>query len=195
VAEDGVYVNLFEPSTLAAEVGGRALRISLETAFPMEPHVKLKVETSPGKMRLSVRVPSWGTRPMPVRINGQETATGRPGTYWALERDWRDGDVVEFGLPVGLRLTHYRGADNFDWHIRAALEYGPLLLAVVGAPGEKIPVSLRQVPENFSAWLRPVSGQPLRWSVDGHPEFQVMPYWQVANEQHFSCFPVLAGPE
>jgi DUF1680 family protein len=193
LADDGVYVNLYEPSTLAADLDGGALRLRMETAFPRQAGVVLHIEKSPGRFRLRVRVPSWSVGPMQVRIDGRADAAGQPGTYLALERDWRRGDVVEFDLPIGLRLTRYRGADNFTWHIRAAMEYGPILLAVVGPPGETIPICLSQGPANFPEWLEPVRGQALRWHVKGHPEHLVMPYWEVSVDRHFSCFPVLSG--
>jgi DUF1680 family protein len=195
LAADGVYVNLFEPSSLAADLDGRPIRLRMETSFPRQAQVRLAIEESPGRFRLSIRAPWWCTGPMQVRINGQAGAAGQPGTYLELERDWRAGDAVEFQAPIGLRLTRYRGADNFNWHIRAAIEYGPVLLAVVGTPGDPIPVRIAQDLADPAEWLEPVSGQPLRWRVRGQPEYLVMPYWEVAGSQHFSCFPVLSGRE
>ena len=200
VAADGLYVNLFESSAIEAEVEGRPVRLAMETDFPRKPGVKLTVARSPGRMKLRVRVPSWAAGPMAVGVNGKRSAEGSPGTYVELARDWRDGDVVEFELPVGLRIARYRGADNFNWHIRFSLHYGPLLLAVVGPPGRSIPqpdpgipILIRQDPEAFPGWLHRAADDPLRWEVDGHPDYFVIPYWLVSPEQHFSCYPVLAG--
>jgi hypothetical protein len=131
--------------------------------------------------------------PLAVAANGGPAASGDPGSYLAIERDWETGDAVAFDLPIGLRLARYHGADCFTWHIRCALLYGPLLLAVVGPPGDPIPIALAQDPADFPQWLIPVKGQRLRWRIAGHPEHLVMPYWEVDRGRHFSCYPVLEG--
>jgi hypothetical protein len=132
---------------------------------------------------------------MAIAVNGQVAATGAPGTYVALNRDWAAGDTVELELPIGLRLLRYHGVDCPRWHARYAILYGPLLLSVVGPPGDLDPhlIELARDPEDFPAWMIPVADQPLRWRIAGCPEHVVMPYWEVERSQRFTCYPVLSG--
>jgi DUF1680 family protein len=121
----------------------------------------------------------------------------------ALARDWRRDDRVEFALPAVVRLRAYRGADNTQRAPRFALEYGPLLLAVIATPdpnpNASAPVSLPVEPDEMAEWLQPVPGEPLRWRIvwrnrrEGTKERTVLPYWQVPSDTHFSCFPVFKG--
>lgn len=195
LAEDGIYVNLFEPSTVEFTVRGRQFRVSQETLFPFDRTVRLQINTpSSSRMRLRVRVPGWARRPMRVEVNGVYAAEGDPGSYLSLDREWQDGDTVEFEVPAELRATRYRGADDVSHRApRYAFEYGPLLLAVTGPPGKDRPITLQQDPDDFPHWLTPMPGRPLHYTISGHPDHVVMPYWLVKGNQHFSCFPVLAG--
>jgi DUF1680 family protein len=210
IAGDGVYVNLFEPSTLTTMIQGDALKLEMQTGFPFEAEVTLKVTTDSQKaIRLWVRAPSWAVRSMALSVNGLEAGTGAPGSYILLERVWQDGDVVTFSLPIEPALVRYQGADSIAWHFRFALVYGPVLLAVVGplgvqgarmpglpegiGEGLRLPVEIRHDPESIAAWLQPIPGKPLHFAIAGDPAHEMMPYWQVPLDQTFTCFPVLSG--
>ena len=39
---------------------------------------------------------------MAISINGKVVAMGKPGTYVPLERVWKEGDTIKFGLPATL---------------------------------------------------------------------------------------------
>jgi hypothetical protein len=77
--------------------------------------------------------------------------------------------------------------------MRFSLQYGQLLLAVVGPPMRDIPVHIAQRPDRFPQWLTAIPSQPLRWRIAGLSEYTVMPYSEVPAGAHFSCFPVLTG--
>ncbi len=195
LAEEGVTVNLYEPSTLVAEVQGHEFTLALATTFPFDTQVALRVHTAgENPMRLRLRMPGWATREIPIRINGQQAAIGMPGTFAELFRKWQDGDCVTFSLPIAARLTRYRGADSIEGHFRYALEYGPILLAIVGPLGDDLPVAIPHGPNDLVAWLQPVPDKPLHFTITGLPEHEVMPYWHVPESQTFTCFPVLTGP-
>jgi len=197
IADDGLYVNLFAASTI--EWNG--IELKQETDFPFDGEISLTI-ASPGARRASaasagirIRVPGWAAADVEFSVNGKVIATGKPGSYVTIEREWSDGDTIQFELPMELRLTLYRGADNFDWHIRFAIEYGPILMAVVGPPRDNIPVYLAEEPGKFPDWLEPIPGEPLHWRVRTLPEYRVVPYWELGGDQHFSCYPVLTGEE
>jgi hypothetical protein len=191
--DDGVRLNLYESSTLRTTVGGRPLRLRLDTEAPVAPAVRVTVAESPGNFALRLRIPGWVNAPVAVRCNGREVGVGSPGTYLVVDREWRAGDVVEFNLPAATRLVRYRGADSIEWHMRFSLHHGPWQLAVVGPPMKGIPIHLAQHPDRFPRWLEPVAEEPCRWRITGLSEYEVMPYTDVPAGAHFSCYPVLTG--
>lgn len=187
IAPDGLYVNLFEPSTIEWKLAGQPMQLRMETNFPFDSAVKLHCSAAqPVQAKIRIRVPAWATHEMRIDINGRRAAAGKPGSYVALQRTWRADDVISFVLPTGFRLTEYTGADRMAGKPQYALEYGPLLMAAVGAPTMELKVKGR--PEDMIRQLKPVAGKPLHFKSAENPEMIYMPYWQVDTES-FTCFP------
>lgn len=190
-AKDGLYVNLFEPSTIAFEVAGRPVRLTAASRFPFQPEVELRVSTSqPVAMKLRVRAPGWAGKDVPIQVNGRQEALGKPGSYAILDRTWADGDRVSFTLPMDFRVTRYTGLEQFPGHERWAMEYGPILLAVDGLQGREIPVKIAHDPNKPRDWLIPKPDQPLHFSILGDSEHGVVPYW-LTKAWTCTCFPVI----
>jgi DUF1680 family protein len=126
---------------------------------------------------------------MPVYINGTLAATGKPGSYVALDRTWRTGDLVTFTLPMALRLTRYTGTDKIEGHERYALEYGPILLAIEGSEDARL-LAKGTTPEEFLKQLTPRYGRPLHFDIEGNPDHQYAPYFAIKGEI-FTCYPVI----
>ena len=190
VASDGIYVNLFEPSTLSWKSKREILYLRMVTQFPHDPKVQLQVSASaPISAKIRVRVPSWASRDMDIMVNSKRAATGSRGSYVSLERTWSSGDEVSFTLPITLRLTRYEGAEQIAGHRRYALEYGPILLAAVGSADVTFKVEDVH-PEDLLGQLVPKSEEPLHFKVTNNQQIEYMPYWQV-KEQPFTCFPVI----
>ena len=193
LADDGLLVDLFAPSTIDCQIKGRALKLKMETAFPLQPDVRLSLKLAgPTPAKLRLRVPAWAAAKMPILVNGTEVATGKPGHYAVLDRTWSDGDIITFSLPMAFKLTHYEGAERVAGQERYALEYGPILLALTGSVDEKLGATLAQSPKNLVKQLILKPGQPLHFSIAGDAAHEYLPYWQVTN-QIFTCYPVLSG--
>jgi DUF1680 family protein len=187
LARDGVYVNLFEPSSLSWNQQGETLHITMRTSFPADPKVTLLLDSkSPIRAKMRIRVPSWAPRDMDVMVNAARVATGSPGTYVSLDRTWSAGDQISFTVPIRLKLTRYEGANQVPGHERYALEYGPFLLAAVGANE----ITLEARPEELLRQLTPIPDRPLHFKLAGNDLLEYMPYWQI-KEQPFSCFPLI----
>ena len=190
----GIYVNMFAPSTIRwAQKDDRPdqeLKLSMKTTFPYESSVELTYELpSPRRSVMRLRTPSWAVSDMAIRINGVLAATGKPGGYVALDRTWKSGDTVSFTLPAGFRLTRYTGMDQIEGRERYALEYGPILLAVVGTDDVQLRRSGSSA-QGFTSQLNAISGQPLHFAIDGNPDHIYMPYYAI-KEETFTCFPVI----
>jgi DUF1680 family protein len=194
LASDGLYVNLFEPSTLHWTEGGASLRLKTVTRFPFDPEVRLQFSAArPTPAKIRVRVPSWAICEMAVNVNGKPAATGKPGSYVVLDRAWAEGDVASFTLPAALGVEQYAGVDQIPDHARYAVSYGPILLAAVGAPEIRLRLKNVRLPEDLLKHLQPKPGQPLHYLAENNPGIEFMPYWQVDKEP-FSCFPAVPMP-
>jgi DUF1680 family protein len=180
-AADGLYVNLYEPSTIRWSINGQNVALQQETRFPFAPEVSLKVSVpSPLKMNLHIRIPSWAAAQTDILINGKKAAEGKTGTYATLSRQWNDGDIISFTLPIQLKTTRYVGIDSIAGAKRYAVEYGPVLLAAVSS--EKYHCA------NVTG-LAPDPDRPLHFVSAGDTSYCFKPYLMI-NSESFSVYPV-----
>jgi hypothetical protein len=128
---DGLYVNLFVASEVNWKEKGLVLR--QETKFPDEDTATFRFRLrQPARFSLYLRYPAWAAEGITVQVNGAaQNPAAAPGEFFALDRQWRDGDAVVFKAPLALRCETM--PDNQD---RVALFAGPILLA--GNLGPKV---------------------------------------------------------
>lgn len=188
VAHDGMYVNLFSASNIRFPLQKDSFALKMETAFPYDPKVRLITEVDrPTACNIRVRIPSWASHNMDIMVNGKKVANGHPGTYVTLNRTWQHGDVISFTLPMGWKVTRYNGAERDSLHERYALEYGPLLMALVQNDAGKESLKLPVAATRLARSLKPVAGMPLHFTVEGDQRYQYRPYFEVQDEP-FTCF-------
>jgi DUF1680 family protein len=126
---DGVYVNLFTPSTVHWTEGSGHYGLTQQTKYPFENTVRIQVAASqPTEFTVYVRIPAWTGNDPVVSVNGKRVTEGvQPGSFAALRRSWKDGDVVELELPMPLRLEPV----DVQHPEYMALLRGPLVLFAV----------------------------------------------------------------
>jgi DUF1680 family protein len=132
--ESGVAVNFFESGTYNFQYNGVDVKITLETAYPVDGKVKISVNTNRTiHFALRVRVPLW---------------TGKSG-YTVFDREWNSDEIV-IDYPMELRTetpmawdeaviytpgrTMVRHNENNDHYI--AISRGPITLAVDSRMGK-----------------------------------------------------------
>jgi DUF1680 family protein len=195
IAPDGIYVNLFEASTIRWKQAGQALEARMLTRFPFKPEVELRLSMPrQTRAKIRVRVPAWAAKPMPILVNGTVAAHGKPGTFAAIERTWSEGDKISFTLPMEFRLTRYTGEEKLSGRDHYALEYGPILMAAVGEVDEKGGALIPRNPGDLIGSLKPSGDRPLHFRIDGDERHEYMPYWLVEN-QAFTCYPAIGNVE
>ena len=119
---NNLYVNLFIPSTLNWQERGITLRQS--TSYPKNDQTRLDIQGD-GRFTVHIRVPGWATKGASVQINGKpQKLQAQPGSYLAIEREWKDGDRIDFTVPFAFHLDPVMDQQNI-----ASLFYGPILLA------------------------------------------------------------------
>lgn len=189
IAPDGLFVHLYEPSTVRWTHNDRPIELTVKTQFPFTTKVEATVKTEmPTEANIRIRVPSWSAKEMTVSINGQTAGSSEPGRYLVLNRKWADGDRIEFSLPAAIRVRRYAGLDQIQGRTRCSVEYGPILLAAVGSSNVVLSLDSGHDLEDLSEYFHPIEGSPLHFSVRGNPGQKFIPYWQVADEE-FTCYP------
>jgi len=131
-SSDGVYVNLFTPSSVQWTDGGGKYGLRQETKYPFDNKIQIQVSASaPKEFNIYVRIPEWAKPNPVVMVNGKRVSSEvQPGTFASIRNTWKDGDRVELELPMPLRLEE---VDANHPNI-VALMQGPLvLMAVAGS--------------------------------------------------------------
>lgn len=160
---DILFVNLFIPSTVNWRQ--RAARFTLETRYPFEGRVALKLDAV-GKHRtftVALRVPGWAAGATAL-VNGKPVLSKHERGYAIVRRSWKAGDVLTLDLPMDLRLEGAQGDDKLVSVLR-----GPMLLAADLGPVDKLFESYAPalVGENLLAGITPVSATEAVYQAPG----------------------------
>ena len=164
---DGLVLNWYGPSTMAARVRETSLTLTQVTDYPRDGRVTLAVvPEAPLACALKLRVPYWSAATA-VSVNGRRVSAVTPGRYLSLNRMWRPGDVVELDLDLSLR--YWTGERECAGTV--SMYAGPLLMAVRDAADapDLDPIDPADLSRRVSAPVprsSPVAFQPpSRWSA------------------------------
>jgi uncharacterized protein len=206
ISPGGLYVDLYAPSEILWKQAGEQWKLTAATAFPESGDVVLKLDAArASSFRLSLRIPSWASRAVDIRLNGKILSAGIPGSYCHLEREWKPGDQVSFTLPMAFKMKRYDGYDQIAGLSRYSLEYGPILLGLTGKFNFQQTIRILNDPAQPSNWLMPVPGKPLHFQIAiekgywalredeawAQKAFEYMPYYEIPMGQEFTAFPVI----
>ena len=120
---DSLFLNLFIPSELNWKQKGT--KIKQETKFPYEEKTNLTVTQGSSKFTLMIRYPSWvSDGALKVIVNGDTMqVTSHPSSYFAVNRIWKSGDVIQIDLPMHNTIEHLPNVPEY-----IAFLHGPILL-------------------------------------------------------------------
>jgi uncharacterized protein len=128
--EDGIYVNLFLPSTVSFIRNGARCRLSQHTDYPTSNTTELRLELPrPEAFTLRLRVPAWTDAETRISVNGKRVEGEiQSGKFHAVTRTWKNGDRVEYeiGMPLRLQAVDAQNPDT------VALLRGPSAMFAVG---------------------------------------------------------------
>ena len=148
VRDASIYVNLYGQSEADIKLGKRTVKLTQESEYPWKGAVKLTV--SPSKkteFALNIRIPGWAkNQPVPsdlytvapgnevkwefsCKVNGKTVEAVPQAGYAVITRKWKEGDTVEFDLPMEAQriLSHEKVQHNVG---RVALQRGPIVYCV-----------------------------------------------------------------
>jgi hypothetical protein len=124
----GVWVNLYIPSTLRWTQEGTQVVLTQQSRYPFDTMVQFDVKTSKATdFIVSFRIPAWADGAS-ISINGRrEKVTPTPGSFAAIHRQWNSGDRIELDLSMKTRLERV----DPQHPQTVALLFGPLVLFAV----------------------------------------------------------------
>ncbi len=147
-SENKLYVNLFVSGSGTIITKDNAVRIKQKTRYPWDGSVKMTVEPrSPAKFTICVRIPGWAqNQPVPgdlyryadssdekasLSVNGKEIALDMEKGFACIERNWKNGDVIELELTMPVRrvMSDEKVKANTG---RVALQRGPIVYCAEG---------------------------------------------------------------
>lgn len=144
-----IYVNLFASSQTQFQLKKNIMQVEQATNYPWSGLVKMTVHI-PKKEYASIalRIPGWATgKAVPgemysfvqdqdelptIKINGQAYAYEQNQGYAWIKREWKEGDVVEYILPMQVKKVVARTEVKQD-KSRYALQRGPIIYCIEGA--------------------------------------------------------------
>jgi hypothetical protein len=125
-AADGPVLNYYGPSAFTVKLSsGQALRLTQMTDYPVQGEIQIVLGLArPERFALRLRIPAWSKETRLWLNDGQQKGV-KSGSYWGLEREWRDGDRI--GLELDISLRPWMGEREAAGKV--SLYRGPLLLA------------------------------------------------------------------
>jgi uncharacterized protein len=180
-AADGVTVNMYAPSELRSERNGATVKLTQATDYPSGETISIRIDSAtPQVWTLRLRIPAWIEGPARISVNGAAAAPVKGGSFAALRRRWKSGDVVELRLP-----QQFRAEPIDDLHPEVvAVMRGPIMLVAINPPDglEKRPLPIEEgftaLGEHPGAWTRNQDGRPIVF----------VPFYQVQNERYTTYF-------
>lgn len=105
--ESTLFVNLYVASELDAALNGGALSLRMQSNFPWDGHVSVKVEKGAASGKIALRIPGWCGR-YAISVNGEKINAPVKDGYAYIERAWQAGDEISvvFEMPVTLMAAH-----------------------------------------------------------------------------------------
>ena len=132
--DEGLAALVYGPCEVSAELAGHRVRLKIETNYPFEETLEIKVQLREVlHFPIELRIPAWCQAPE-LHLNGEalEVEINDRG-FVRLERDWQPNDSLRLHFPMHLQsIPRARGA--------VGLSLGPLNM-VVSVPEiwERIP--------------------------------------------------------
>ena len=143
-----IFVNLFVGSNTKFALSSGEMGFSMQTAYPWNGNVMCKVSAKKKQTAsIAFRIPGWAQNaPVPgelyaftdkdlskpeLKVNGRVVQYTPQDGYAVIARQWKNGDLIEYSLPMPIRKVIGRNelTENKD---RIAIQRGPIVYCVEG---------------------------------------------------------------
>lgn len=116
--DEGLYVIRYTSSAVSFKEKG--LKITQKADLP---NVTFKI-SGKGQAYIVLRVPDWCADKPSIKINSAETEVKAEEGFIRLSREWQDGDIIEYTIPMTVRAFSLQDNEN-----AVAFKYGPWVLS------------------------------------------------------------------
>ena len=100
VADNTLYVHLYNSNQADVSVAGQNVHLTQQTNYPWDETVQLSIGVDqPAAFELALRIPDW-CRDYSLTVNGAAVHADAASGYVRLQRTWADGDAVELRLAM-----------------------------------------------------------------------------------------------
>lgn len=147
---------------LTAKTAAGPITLSIDTNYPFDDLITIRVHEGAGHFPLYLRIPSW-TRDASITINGTTTSPApKPGTYTQLLHTWKTGDTITLKLPMHVSLRRWERNQN-----AVSVDYGPLTFSLkIDETYSRI--ASDKAAQHDSGWQP--TADPSKW-----PSYEIMP--------------------
>lgn len=125
-SDKNIWVNLYIGSTARINYQQDTIEIRQVTDYPWDGNVRFEIKTEKSfQSGIKFRIPEW-CKQYSLSCNGQPQLVKKELGYVTLERDWKDGDVVEMNLDMEVEVVEAdpRVKENVG---KRAIQRGPLV--------------------------------------------------------------------
>ncbi|MGO4494869.1 glycoside hydrolase family 127 protein [Paenibacillus sp. 2RAB27] len=153
-----VYTHLFIGSEARFELAVGEVAFTQQSKLPWEGYVRIELTLAPqDPFTLALRIPSWSQGGAVMKINGVRTAYETVDGYACVERQWVQGDNVDWELAVKAQLTIAHPAIRANAG-KVAIERGPLVYCLEevdnGTPLATVSIdAMQKLQVNYDAGL------------------------------------------
>ncbi len=127
-SENDAIIHLYVQGEGRMDVAGKAVTLKQETNFPWDGDVRLTVGLdNAAKFGICLRIPLW-CKNASAKVNGDDVdlAANVSKGYLRIEREWKNGDVIELALPMTVRRIYAHPEVPQDAG-RVAIQRGPMV--------------------------------------------------------------------
>ncbi len=153
--QNSLYINLFTQSSSTIALDKKlSVTISQKTLYPWDGAVKITVSPKePGRFALCLRIPGWAqNHPIPgdlysytsvekdipsITVNGVACSWKSEKGYAVIDREWKQGDVVDYSLPMTIHQVLAKSKVSED-NGKIAIERGPIVYCLEGTDNPNI---------------------------------------------------------
>jgi DUF1680 family protein len=117
-ADGAIAVCFYAPCTALVKTAGADVRITIDTGYPFEETMRIRIETSaPASFPLKLRIPGWA-------VNAEFSVEAESdGKYYTIKKTWQGAE--EMTLRLTPKLEFVESVDG-----RLSLKRGPLFYAL-----------------------------------------------------------------
>ena len=123
-SEDTLFVHLYVGGVLTKKVQGQEVDVCVESGFPWDGNVKIRVCAKNVPFRLALRIPDWCGS---YEARGLEDAQTRiQDGYLYITKEWTEEDCIELTFPMDVKLIAANPRVREDAG-KAAVMRGPIV--------------------------------------------------------------------